>query len=413
MRPDAALKTAAASLLSAAPPAKAVKDGAEWFSREKRGAFLLGLRKDERLERRHEPLWRCLMTLSKPVDPEPRAIGSLTPGAAPARPGKVGVMLVNLGTPDGTDFKPMWRYLREFLSDPRVIELNKAIWYPILYGLVLTSRPKKSGANYARIWNRDRNESPLRTYTRSQAEKLAEALRDMPGIVVDWAMRYGNPSTSSVVNRLLAQGCDRILTFPLYPQYSATTTATANDQLFRALMKIRNAPAVRTVPPYYDEPVYIEALASSIEKHLAGLDFTPEVVVASYHGIPKPYSDKGDPYQAHCLETTRLLRARLGWDEKKLITTFQSRFGAQEWLQPYTDVTVEKLGREGVKSIAIVNPGFSVDCIETLDEIGREVAETFHHAGGQKFSHIPCLNDSDEGMAVIEAMVRRELSGWV
>ncbi|MBN9273853.1 MAG: ferrochelatase, partial [Mesorhizobium sp.] len=264
------------------------------------------------------------MTLSKPVDPEPRAIGSLTPGAAPARPGKVGVMLVNLGTPDGTDFKPMWRYLREFLSDPRVIELNKAIWYPILYGLVLTSRPKKSGANYARIWNRDRNESPLRTYTRSQAEKLAEALRDMPGIVVDWAMRYGNPSTSSVVNRLLAQGCDRILTFPLYPQYSATTTATANDQLFRALMKIRNAPAVRTVPPYYDEPVYIEALASSIEKHLAGLDFTPEVVVASYHGIPKPYSDKGDPYQAHCLETTRLLRARLGWDEKKLITTFQS-----------------------------------------------------------------------------------------
>ena len=353
------------------------------------------------------------MTLSKPVDPEPLAIGSLTPGAAPARPGKVGVMLVNLGTPDGTDFKPMWRYLREFLSDPRVIELNKAIWYPILYGLVLTSRPKKSGANYARIWNRDRNESPLRTYTRSQAEKLAEALRDMPDIVVDWAMRYGNPSTSSVVDRLLAQGCDRILTFPLYPQYSATTTATANDQLFRALMKIRNAPAVRTVPPYYDEPVYIEALASSIEKHLAGLDFTPEVVVASYHGIPKPYSDKGDPYQAHCLETTRLLRARLGWDEKKLITTFQSRFGAQEWLQPYTDKTVEKLAKDGVKHIAVVNPGFSVDCIETLDEIGREVRDEFLHVGGAQrlvrgLAHRPAQRLHEIGFA---AAVRADHAG--
>ncbi|TIX71392.1 MAG: ferrochelatase, partial [Mesorhizobium sp.] len=199
----------------------------------------------------------------------------------------------------------------------------------------------------------------------------------------------------------------------LYPQYSATTTATANDQLFRALMKMRRAPAIRSVPPYYAEPVYIEALARSIERHLASLDFEPEVVIASYHGIPKPYSDKGDPYQAHCLETTRLLREKLGWDDKKLITTFQSRFGAQEWLQPYTDKTVEELPGEGVKSIAIVNPGFSVDCIETLDEIGREAAETYHHAGGEKFAHIPCLNDSAEGMAVIEAMVRRELSGWI
>ncbi|TIY07975.1 MAG: ferrochelatase, partial [Mesorhizobium sp.] len=269
------------------------------------------------------------------------------------------------------------------------------------------------GANYARIWNRQRNESPLRTYTRAQSEKLTEALRDLPGVTVDWAMRYGNPSTESVAKGLVAQGCDRILSFPLYPQYSATTTATANDQLFRALMKMRRAPAIRSVPPYYAEPVYIEALARSIERHLASLDFEPEVVIASYHGIPKPYSDKGDPYQAHCLETTRLLREKLGWDDKKLITTFQSRFGAQEWLQPYTDKTVEELPGEGVKSIAIVNPGFSVDCIETLDEIGREAAETYHHAGGEKFAHIPCLNDSAEGMAVIEAMVRRELSGWI
>ncbi len=337
----------------------------------------------------------------------------LPAGQQPAKPRRVGVLLVNLGTPDGTDYKSMWRYLREFLSDPRVIELTRFVWYPILYGLVLTTRPKKSGANYARIWNREKDESPLRTYTRGQAEKLAAALADLPDVRVEWGMRYGNPSTASAVQRLHDQGCDRILTFPLYPQYSATTTATANDQLFRALMKMREAPAVRSVPPYYHEPVYIEALARSLKGSLAKLDFEPEIVLASYHGIPKPYSDKGDPYRFHCEETTRLLRETLGWDEKRLITTFQSRFGAQEWLQPYTDKTVERLAKEGVKSIAIINPGFSVDCIETLDEIGREVRDEFLHAGGERFAHIPCLNDSPEGMDVIETLVRRELQGWV
>jgi ferrochelatase len=341
------------------------------------------------------------------------AAGPLPAGHKPVKAGKIGVLLVNLGTPDGTDFKSMWRYLREFLSDKRVIELPRAIWYPILYGIVLTTRPKKSGANYARIWNRERDESPLRTFTRAQTEKLASALADLPQAVVEWGMRYGNPSTASAVRRLMEQGCDRVLGVPLYPQYSATTTATANDQLFRALMKLRHAPAVRTVPPYYDEPVYVDALASSIEKHLATLDFKPEVILASYHGIPKPYFEKGDPYHCHCRKTTRLLREKLGWDDRRLITTFQSRFGAQEWLQPYTDKTVEQLAREGVKSIAVVNPGFSVDCIETLDEIGREAEETFHHAGGKNFAHIPCLNDSPEGMAVIEMLVRRELSGWI
>jgi ferrochelatase len=326
---------------------------------------------------------------------------------------KIGVLLVNLGTPDGTDFGSMWRYLREFLSDPRVIELNKAIWYPILYGLVLTTRPKKSGANYEKIWNREKNESPLRTFTRAQAEKLADILKDEPRVVVDWGMRYGTPAIKDVVERMEAQGCDRVLTVPLYPQYSATTTATANDKLFRALMEMRRAPAVRSVPPYYDEPVYIEALAASIRQHLATLDFEPEVVITSYHGIPKPYSDKGDPYQAHCLATTQLLREKLGWDEKKLITCFQSRFGAQEWLQPYTDKTVERLAKEGVKSIAVVNPGFSVDCIETLEEIAGEAGEIFHHNGGKNFAHVPCLNDSPEGMRVIEALVRRELQGWL
>jgi len=339
---------------------------------------------------------------------------SMLPAGHPTvKPRRIGVLLVNLGTPDGTDYKSMRRYLREFLSDPRVIELNKAIWYPILYGIVLTTRPSKSGANYRRIWNTEKDESPLRTYTRSQAEKLAVVLADLPDVRVEWGMRYGSPSTRSAVQSLYDQGCDRILTLPLYPQYSATTTATANDQLFRALMTMRHAPAVRSVPPYYEEPVYIDALARSIEASLATLDFQPELVIASYHGIPKPYFEKGDPYHCHCLKTTRLLREKLGWDEKQLITTFQSRFGAQEWLQPYTDKTVERLAHEGIKSIAIVNPGFSVDCIETLDEIGREVRDEFLHAGGEKFAHIPCLNDSAEGMEVIETLVRRELQGWV
>jgi ferrochelatase len=327
--------------------------------------------------------------------------------------GRIGVLLVNLGTPDGTDYRSMWRYLREFLSDPRVIELNKAVWYPILYGAVLTTRPQKSGANYAKIWNREKDESPLRTITRSQAELLAERLKDEPRVEVEWAMRYGSPSLASAVARLMEKGCDKIVSLPLYPQYSATTTATANDQLFRALMKIRHAPAVRTVPPYFREPLYIDALARSIERHLAGLEFEPELVLASYHGIPKPYAERGDPYDRHCLETTRLLRERLGWSEKRLMTTFQSRFGAQEWLQPYTDKTVERLAKEGVKSIAVINPGFSSDCIETLEEIAQEAREIFLHAGGRNFSHIPCLNDSDDHLALIEMLVRRDVSGWV
>lgn len=338
-------------------------------------------------------------------------------GARPAghpaiNTGKVGILLVNLGTPDGTSYWPMWRYLREFLSDPRVIELNKAIWYPILYGLVLTTRPQKSGANYRKIWNTAKDESPLRTITRAQNEALADIFRDDANVIVDWGMRYGNPSIRSVVDRMVEQGVDRLLTVPLYPQYSATTTATANDQLFRALMKLRRAPAVRSVPPYYDDPVYIKALADSMRGHLSKLDFEPEIVLTSYHGIPKPYFERGDPYHCHCQKTTRLLRDALGWDERRLQITFQSRFGAQEWLQPYTDKTVERLAKEGVKSIAVVNPGFSADCIETLEEIAGEVGEIFHHNGGQNFAHIPCLNDSAEGMRVIEHIVRRELSGW-
>lgn len=344
---------------------------------------------------------------------EYKATGPLPAGHPPVRKGRIGVLLVNLGTPDGTDYASVRRYLKEFLSDRRVIEIPPLVWQPILNLFILTTRPQKTGANYRKIWNTELDESPLRTFTRGQAEKLAAALSDNPDISVEWGMRYGNPSTASALDRLLQQGCDRILAFPLYPQYSATTTATANDQLFRALMEIRNAPAVRTVPAYYDEPVYIEALADSLKGHLAKLDFEPEVVLASYHGLPKVNLEKGDPYHCHCLKTTRLLRERLGWDEKRLISTFQSRFGAQEWLQPYTDKTVERLAKEGVKRIAILNPGFSADCIETLEEIDGEVREVFLHAGGERFAHIACLNDSAEGMAVIEALVRRELQGWI
>lgn len=327
--------------------------------------------------------------------------------------GKIGVLLINLGTPDGTSYWPMRRYLREFLSDSRVIEWPKAIWYPILYGIVLNTRPKRSGKAYDKIWNKKRNESPLRTFTRSQAEKLAASYAKNENIIIDWAMRYGTPSIIEKVNNLREQGCERLLIFPLYPQYAASTTATVNDKTFDALKTLRWQPALRTVPPYHDDPVYIDALANSIETHIAGLDFEPEKILASYHGIPQSYFKKGDPYHCHCHKTTRLLRERLGWNEDKLMITFQSRFGPEEWLQPYTDKTVEALAKQGIKRLAILNPGFVSDCLETLEEIAGEAAEIFHEHGGEHFTHIPCLNDTENGMKVIEVIIRQELSGWV
>ncbi|MEZ5871094.1 MAG: ferrochelatase [Nitratireductor sp.] len=344
---------------------------------------------------------------------ESRKIGPLPADHPAVKIGKVGVLLVNLGTPDGHDKKNMRRYLQEFLTDKRVIEWPKLLWYPILYGIVLNTRPRKSGEAYAAIWNNELDESPLRTFTRSQAEKLGAMFSGHEEIVVDWAMRYGNPSIESRLEALRVVGCERIVIFPLYPQYSAATTATVNDKAFEALMKLRWMPAIRTVPPYHDEPVYIEGLARSIEKHIATLDFAPERVIASYHGIPKSYFMKGDPYHCHCLKTSRLLEERLGWEKGRLITTFQSRFGPEEWLQPYTDKTVEKLAQEGIRDIAVFNPGFVADCLETLEEIAGEAGEIFHEAGGRNFTHIPCLNDSEEGMMVIEAIVRRELGGWI
>lgn len=327
--------------------------------------------------------------------------------------GKVGVLLLNLGTPDGTDYWSMRRYLKEFLSDRRVIETNPVLWWFILNGPILTKRPFSSGEAYRSIWNEELDESPLRTITRSQAEKLAHLLKDREDIVVDWGMRYGNPSTKSRIETLKEQGCDCILLFALYPQYAAATTATAYDKAFDALQNMRWQPAIRTVPPYHDDPVYIDALAASLKKELRKLKWKPEVILASYHGLPKEYFDKGDPYHCHCAKTTRLLRDKLGWSEDFLRMTFQSRFGKAEWLQPYTDKTVEALARDGVRNLAIVTPGFAADCVETLEEIAGENGEIFHDNGGENFAAIPCLNDSAEGMKVIQTIVERELQGWI
>ena len=327
--------------------------------------------------------------------------------------GKVGVLLINLGTPDATDYWSMRRYLREFLSDRRVIEVNPLLWWFILNGPILLKRPFSSGQAYRSIWNEKRDESPLRTITRSQSEKLAKALKANKRIVVDWAMRYGNPSTKSRIEALKDEGCERILLFALYPQYAAATTATAYDKAFDALHAMRWQPAVRTVPPYHDDSVYIDALAQSLKKELAKLKWKPEVILASFHGLPKEYFDKGDPYHCHCAKTTRLLREKLGWSEEFLRMTFQSRFGKAEWLKPYTDKTVEALAEKGVKNLAIVTPGFAADCVETLEEIAEENADIFKANGGENFAAIPCLNDSTEGMSVIRSVVERELMGWL
>ena len=326
-------------------------------------------------------------------------------------PPKVGVLLLNLGTPDATDYWTVRRYLSEFLSDRRVIEVNPLFWQPILQGIILSVRPQKSGANYERIWDKEANDSPLRVITRRQAEKLQARLGDR--VIVDFAMRYGNPSTPSRLEALQKAGCTRILLVPMYPQYSATTVGTANDKAFEALSQMRWQPAIRTMPAYFDQKVYVETLARSIAEGVAALDFEPDVVLTSYHGMPKTYLLAGDPYHCQCLKTTRLVREHLGWPEDKLMVTFQSRFGRAEWLQPYTQDMLEKLPGQGKKKIAVVAPAFSVDCIETLEEIAITGHEQFEHAGGEKYAYIPCLNDTESTMAMMETLVRNELGGWI
>jgi protoporphyrin/coproporphyrin ferrochelatase len=345
------------------------------------------------------------MSMVSPIDPSKPATG----GA----PQRIGVLLVNLGTPDTADARGVRVYLKEFLSDPRVIENQGLLWKLALNGIILRTRPARKARDYRKIWNTVADESPLKTITRAQADKLAASIADHDHVEVDWAMRYGNPSIAERIDALIAQGCDRLLVVPLYPQYSAATSATVCDEVFRVLAKMRAQPTLRVTPPYYDDPDYIEALAASVEAHLAGLSSQPDVIVASFHGMPQKYIDKGDPYARQCLATTDALRTRLGLDDKKLLLTFQSRFGFDQWLQPYTDKTIERLAKDGVRRVAVITPGFSADCLETLEEIAQENAEIFKHNGGEQFSFIPCLNDSAGGMDVIQKLVLRELQGWV
>jgi ferrochelatase len=336
----------------------------------------------------------------------------VAPSVAPAH--KIGVLLVNLGTPEGYDPGSVRRYLREFLSDPRVIENQGIVWKLVLNGIILPVRPRRKAHDYEKIWNHEKNESPLKTITRSQAQMLSSTLQPVgPHLIVDWAMRYGEPAIAARLDALVAQGCARILVLPLYPQYCAATTATVGDEVFRALTRMRAQPAVRIAAPYYDDPVYIEALASSTKVELSRLDFEPEVILASFHGIPQSFVDNGDPYYAQCVETMRLLRQHIGLDESKLVLTFQSRFGLGKWLEPATVTTVEQLARKGVKRMAVITPGFSADCLETLEEIAVENAKIFKQHGGDKFAAIPCLNDSDPGMNVIRKLVLRGLQGWI
>jgi ferrochelatase len=348
---------------------------------------------------------RQMMATVIPIESAKAAVG--------VRPGRIGVLLVNLGTPDTADARGVRVYLREFLSDPRVIEDQGLVWKLVLNGIILRIRPGRKARDYRKIWNAEKIESPLKTITRAQADKLTASISDHDHLVVDWAMRYGNPSIRSRIDALTAQGCDRLLVVPLYPQYSAATSATVCDEVFRILAAMRAQPTLRVTPPYYDDPDYIEALAVSIDAHLATLPFQPELIVASFHGMPQKYVDNGDPYQAQCIATTEALRKRMGLDASRLLLTFQSRFGFDEWLQPYTDKTMEKLAKDGVRRITVVMPGFSADCLETLEEIAQENAEIFKRNGGEQFAAIPCLNDSEAGMDVIRQLVLRELQGWI
>ncbi len=344
------------------------------------------------------------MTAQTPFPPLP-------PGHPPVQRRKTGILLINLGTPEGTSYWPMRAYLKEFLSDRRVIEVNPALWWFILHGVILMFRPSKSGHAYASIWNQERNESPLKTFTRAQAEKLAGLA---PGdIIVDWAMRYGKPAIAERLNTLRDAGCDRILLFTLYPQYSAATTATALDKAYLALKDMRWQPAIRTVPPYFDNPDYIDAIADSLKSCLANLAWKPDRILVAFHGLPREYLDKGDPYHCHCQKTARLLREKMGSGAHDMQLVFQSRFGRAEWLRPYAMDVVEELPQQGVKNLLMISPGFASDCVETLEELAIGLRETFTKNGGKNFAVVPCLNDSAGSVRLLTRLAGNELKGWV
>jgi len=337
----------------------------------------------------------------------------------PVPRGKVGILVANLGTPDGTDYWSMRRYLKEFLSDRRVVDVNRALWWPLLNLVILTKRPFSSGEAYKSIWNEEANESPLLTITKDQVAKLTDKLHALYGdqIEVDYCMRYGNPSTIHKIKEMQEKGCERIVFFPLYPQYAAPTTGTANDQAFNALQKLRWQPYIRTVPAYYEHPGYIGSLANVLKEHMAERkakgEAKPDVVVASYHGVPLRYLTSGDPYHCQCQKTTRLLREHLGWEKDFLETTFQSLFGKEEWLRPYSVERVAELAKAGKKDLVIFAPGFSADCVETLEEINEEIREAFEEAGGERFTYLPCLNDRDDHIDMLVDVIRNESQGWL
>jgi ferrochelatase len=318
--------------------------------------------------------------------------------------GKTGVLLVNLGTPDSTSWLDIRKYLKEFLSDRRVIEVNPIIWQIILNLFILTLRPSKTAKAYKEIWMNDINMSPLKYYTEMQMKKLGNKM-NTDSVMVDYAMRYGNPSIGSKIKKLQEEGCENLVILPLYPQYAAATTATVCDEVYRSLMKMRWQPSLQIIPHYESDPLYIEALVNSINKKISEINWKPDLIVASYHGIPKKYFDKGDPYQCYCQKTSRLISEK--FKKIPITTTFQSRFGPQEWLKPYTDKTFEKLPTEGNKNILVICPGFSSDCVETLEEILIQGKESFLEAGGENFDLIPCLNDNDDHIKLFENLISK------
>jgi protoporphyrin/coproporphyrin ferrochelatase len=329
----------------------------------------------------------------------------------PVAIGKIGVALINLGTPDAPTPSAVRRYLAEFLSDPRVIELPPWIWQPILRGIILTLRPRKTAKLYAHVWDKQSNSSPIKAITVAQSTALQKAWGDK--VIVTHAMRYGNPSISSVLDEFRDQGCDRLLIAPLYPQYSLATTGSVLERVFDHLSQQRWMPALRTLPPYFDDPIHIEAVAASVRTHLNGLDFKPQVVLASFHGMPQVTLKKGDPYHCQCQKTARLLRSAMNMNEAQLQLSFQSRFGKQTWLQPYSIDVIRRLPSQGVQDIAVVAPGFSADCLETLEEIQSELQLAFTESGGKRFSYIPCLNATPIGIDMLQRIIGRELAGWI
>jgi protoporphyrin/coproporphyrin ferrochelatase len=318
---------------------------------------------------------------------------------------RIGVLLINLGTPDAPEVRAVRRYLAEFLSDPRVIELPAFAWKPILHGIILRTRPRKSAEAYNQVWTNEG--SPLRVIAHRQAQALRERFA---GVSIHYAMRYGNPGIAAAVEHMVEEGCTRILAAPLYPQYCAATTATANDAVFAALAAMRWQPALRTLPPYFDEPLYIDALAANLKRQLAGLDFQPDRLLLSFHGMPKRTLELGDPYHCHCQKTARLVGEALG---REVDVAFQSRFGRAKWLEPATDGTLAAYPGSGVKRLAVATPGFSADCLETLEELGIRGRKSFLHAGGERFALLDCLNDSAESIGMLERLIARELAGWL